>query len=115
MSDQQSNKFSNLFSNTTTTPKDETEKIPSKTRTTFKLRKFHSIKTKCNISELSRTKDERSKMFLQRRMKIKITVDKAESLKKKLTKSNELYEQYNQMEVQPGTEDINQKYKGLVA
>ena len=48
-------------------------------------------------------------------MKTKITVDKAESLKNKLTKSNELYEQYNQMEVQPGTEDINQKYKGLVA
>ena len=47
-------------------------------------------------------------------MKIKITVDKAESLKNKLTKSNELYEQCNQMEVQPGTEDINQKYKGLV-
>ncbi len=126
MSDQQSNNFSNLFSNTTTTPEDEIEKKFHQRQEQYSnSENFTELKQNAISNELSRTKDERSKMFMQRRMKIKITVDKAESLKNKLTISNELYEQCNQMKVQPEdllkcielfrTEDINQKYKGLVA
>ena len=126
MSDLQTNQSSNLFLNKTTNPEDEIEKkLQLRQEHYSNSENFTELKQNAISNELSRTKDERSKMFMQRRLKQTITVDKAVSLKNKLTIPTELYEQCNQMEVQPEdlikcielfrTENINQKYKGLVA
>ena len=126
MSDQQSNPSSNLFSNNITTPETEIEKkLQQRQEQYSNSENFTELKQNAISNELSRTKDERSKMFMQRRIRKILNVDKAESLINKLTISKELYEQCNQMEIQPEdllksielfrTEEINMKYKGLVA
>ena len=126
MSDPQETPQSNLFSTSQQTPETEIEKkLQVRQEKYSNSENFTEIKQSAISNELNRTKDERTKIFMQRRLKQKITVDKTESLRNRLTIPIELYDQCNQMTLQPEdlmksielfrTEEISSKYKGLVS
>ena len=85
---------------------------------------YSQIKEKTMTNELSLGQNFRNKIFMQKRLKKTMNVESTQSLKNKLTISPELFEKCNQMNVELSkfpeiitafrTQEINQKYTGLV-
>lgn len=85
---------------------------------------YSQIKEKTMTNELSLGQNFRNKIFMQKRLKKAMNVESTQTLKSKLTISLELFDNCNNMNVELSkfpeiinafrTQEINQKYTGLV-
>ena len=118
---------SSLFSTQSNTYDQDTEmesKLKERQKDFENTENFEQIKETEMSKELSLSHNNRDKIFMQRRIKNAMKFEQPQSLKSKLTIPLELYESCNKMDVELSqfseiikafrTEDIVQKYKGLV-
>lgn len=118
---------SSLLSTQSNTYDQDTEmesKLQDRQKNFLSSENFDQIKESEMKKELSISQSKRDKIFMQRRIKNTMTFEQPQSLKTKLTIPLELYETCNKMDVELSqfseiikafrTEDVVQKYKGLV-
>ena len=119
-----SNIFSSEGKNSGDQNKDIDSKFQSRQQEFSNEENFSQIKESAMTNELSLGQNFRNKIFMQKRLKKSINIETTQSLKSKLTIPLDLYENCNNMKIELNkfpdiitafrTNDLNQKYYGLV-